>query len=121
MAVAELTATASCAAMSAVVESSGLRVGERLLAQRVGWLCGLVSGMAGRIVAERWNSPDLDALAAGVGADGRGLPAKGWMTLRRLGWAATPPEGVYVYDRVRRCAQEEAARTLRLAVQRRQT
>ncbi|WP_196278922.1 zinc ribbon domain-containing protein [Catellatospora vulcania] len=93
---------------------------ERLLVQRVGWLCGLVSAMAGRIVAEHWNSPDLDVLAAGLGADGRGLPAKGWMALRRLDWAATVPEGVYVNDRVRRCSQEEAARALRLAVHRRQ-
>jgi hypothetical protein len=99
---AELTATASCAALSAVVESSGQRVGERLLAVRVGWLTGLIAGMAARVVAAHWTGRDLDTLSAGVGADGRGLPGKGWMALRRLGWTAVMPDGVYAGDRVHR-------------------
>ncbi|WP_212830688.1 zinc ribbon domain-containing protein [Catellatospora sp. TT07R-123] len=102
-----------------MVESGGQRVGERVLAVRVGWLTGLVAGMAARVVAEHWTGPDLDTLAAGVGPDGRPLPAKGWTALRRLGWTAHPPQGVYVSDRVCRCAEEGAARALRLAVHRR--
>jgi hypothetical protein len=41
------------------------------------------------------------------------------MALRRLGWGATAPAGVVVSDRVRRIAEEEAGRALRLAVYRR--
>ncbi|MFD7050472.1 hypothetical protein ACFWBS_12285 [Streptomyces mirabilis] len=43
------------------------------------------------------------------------------MALRRLHWpqTVTPPAGVYVPDRVRRGAEEYAARTLRLALHRR--
>ncbi|MFI7454291.1 zinc ribbon domain-containing protein [Nonomuraea sp. NPDC049714] len=75
--------------------------------------------MTAGVVAERWNRADLDLLDAGVGLDGRALPAKGWMAVRRLGWGAAAPVGVYVSDRVRRCAEEEAARALRLALYRR--
>ena len=41
------------------------------------------------------------------------------MAIRRLGWAVVGPEDVYVSDRVRRVAEEAAARALRLAVHRR--
>jgi hypothetical protein len=37
------------------------------------------------------------------------------MALRRLGWRAAPPEGVYVNDRVARMAQEQVGRLLRSA------
>ncbi|GAA2621030.1 hypothetical protein GCM10010399_60100 [Dactylosporangium fulvum] len=40
------------------------------------------------------------------------------MALRRLGWASTPPVNVVVSDRVRRMAEEHAARLLRLALHR---
>ncbi|MDH6628276.1 hypothetical protein M2271_006108 [Streptomyces sp. LBL] len=60
-------------------------------------------------------------LAAGVDERGEVLPSKGWMALRRLNWPKTvpPPAGVYVPDRVRRGVEEYAARTLRLALHRR--
>jgi hypothetical protein len=90
-----------------------------LLAERVGWLAGLVGQMANRVIGERWSDADLAVLAGGVGADGRELPSKGWMALRRLGWVARPPVGVVVSDRVRRIAEEEAARALRAAAHRR--
>ncbi|MEV1244407.1 zinc ribbon domain-containing protein [Nonomuraea sp. NPDC049750] len=41
------------------------------------------------------------------------------MAVRRLGWGVGPEPGVYVCDRVLRCAQEQAARLLRLALHRR--
>ncbi|MFI7148562.1 hypothetical protein ACIBO2_26920 [Nonomuraea sp. NPDC050022] len=115
----ELTATASCTAHAAVVEASGEVVAQPLLVRRVAWLAVLARDLTARVVVARWNAADLDALASGVGLDGRGLPSKGWMAVRRLGWGVGPPSGVHVCDRVLRCAQEQAARALRLALYRR--
>jgi Putative transposase DNA-binding domain len=116
---AELTATASCTACRAVIEASGELVGQRQLAERVGWMAALAQRLAGSIVTAHWTDGDLDALAAGVDAAGRHLPSKGWMALRRLGWTASVAEGGSVSDRVCRTAEEPAARTLRLALHRR--
>ncbi|WP_327104553.1 zinc ribbon domain-containing protein [Nonomuraea glycinis] len=115
----EVVSTATCRTFRAVLEATGEVVGARVLAERVSWLAALVRQMAAGVVAERWNRADLDRLDAGVGLDGRALPAKGWMAVRRLGWGAGAPVGVYVSDRVRRCAEEEATRALRLALHRR--
>ncbi|MEV6586450.1 zinc ribbon domain-containing protein [Streptomyces acidicola] len=114
-------ATAACTAFGGVVEGSGERVGERLLYQRVSFLAGLCADLTRQSVAARWNEGSLDVLAAGVDGRGERLPSKGWMALRRLGWsqAVAPAAWVYVSDRVRRAAEEYAARTLRLAVHRR--
>jgi hypothetical protein len=117
--VAELTATAPCTGYRAVVETTGELVGQRHLAKRVGWAAGLIRQLAEGVVAACWSEADLDLLAGGVDQAGRRLPAKGWMALRRLGWTATAPAGVYVSDRVRRAAEEAAARALRLALRRR--
>ncbi|MBM0238350.1 transposase [Micromonospora sp. ATA32] len=75
--------------------------------------------MADRVIAAHWSDADLAVFGGGVGADGRRLPSSGWMALRRLGWGAVAPAGVVVSDRVRRIAEEEAARALRLACHRR--
>ncbi|MEQ4722849.1 zinc ribbon domain-containing protein [Nonomuraea sp. B19D2] len=115
----KLTATATCTAHGAIMEQTGQVVPQPLLAQRVAWLAGLAQDLTARLIASRWNAADLDTLARGVGLDGRGLPAKGWMAVRRLGWGTIPVSGVHVCDRVVRCAQEQAARTLRLALHRR--
>ncbi|MBT2229578.1 zinc ribbon domain-containing protein [Nonomuraea sp. NEAU-A123] len=115
----ELIATASCTAYAAVAEVSGEVVPGGLLVRRVAWLSGLARDLTAHLVAARWNAADLDALASGVGLDGRVLPSKGWMALRRLGWGVSPPAVVHVCDRVMRCAQEQAARALRLALHRR--
>ncbi|WP_346125658.1 zinc ribbon domain-containing protein, partial [Micromonospora coerulea] len=77
--------------------------------------------MADEVIGARWSDAALAELAGGVGPDGRRLPSNGWMALRRLGWGAVPPAGVVVSDRVRRIAEEEAARVLRLACHRRGT
>ncbi|WP_149830051.1 transposase [Streptomyces tailanensis] len=121
MRVGRLVATATCTAFGGVVESSGERVGQRLLLERVSYLASLCQELTGAVVASRWDEGSLDVLAAGLGGQGKELPSKGWMALRRLHWAgvAAPAEGVYVSDRVRRAAEEYAARTLRLAVHRR--
>jgi hypothetical protein len=117
--VATLTATATCTAFRAVAEGTGELVPTRLLAERVRLLASLTQELAAAVVAAHWNDGDLATLGSGVGPDGRALPAKGWMALRQLGWAAATPEGVYVSDRVRRASEEAAARALRSAVHRR--
>jgi hypothetical protein len=116
---AALTATVTCTAFRAVEEATGELVPGRLLAERVGFLAALTQQTTAAMVAARWNDGDLATVGSGIGPDGRSLPAKGWMALRRLGWAAVAPDGVYVPDRVRRVAEEAAARALRLAVHRR--
>jgi hypothetical protein len=93
-------------------------VPERLLARRAGFLLDLIAGMAAGVVAARWSAGALEELAGGAGPDGRELPAKGWMAVRRLDWGSVAPAGVVVLERVRRAADEEAARALRLAVYR---
>jgi hypothetical protein len=72
-------------------------------------------------LSARWDEESLDDLAAGVDERGEDLPSKGWMAIRRLNWPqdVPSPAGVYVSDRVRRGAEEYAARTLRLALHRR--
>ncbi|MEV6592809.1 zinc ribbon domain-containing protein [Streptomyces acidicola] len=114
-------ATAPCTAFGGVVEDSGERVSRQLLHQRVSVLAKLCGDLTRQLVAARWDEGSLDVLAAGVDSQGERLPSKGWMALRRLGWAqaATPSAGVYVSDRVLRAAEEYAARTLRLALHRR--
>jgi hypothetical protein len=114
-------ATATCTAFRGVVEGSGERVGPAVLYERVGFLAGLSRELTGRLVAAWWDEASLDVLAAGVDGDGKDLPSKGWMAIRRLDWhrGVALPAGVYVSDRVRRGAEEYAARTLRLAVHRR--
>jgi hypothetical protein len=116
---AALTATVTCTAFRAVEEATGEVVPGRLLVERVGFLAALTQRTTAAMVATRWNEADLATVGSGVGPDGRALPAKGWMALRRLGWASVAPEGVYLPDRVRRVAEEAAARALRLAVRRR--
>ncbi|WP_371785992.1 zinc ribbon domain-containing protein [Streptosporangium subroseum] len=116
---AVLIATASCTAYRAALESSGEVVSERALVRRVGWLAALAQTMAAQVVTERWTGAALTELASGKSGDGRVLPAKGWMAVRRLGWGCSAPTGVYVPERVRRIAEEEAARALRLALHRR--
>ena len=116
---AVLMATASCTAYRAALEPSGEVVGERTLVRRVGWLAALAQSMATQVLTERWTGAALTDLASGKSGDGRALPAKGWMAVRRLGWGCTAPAGVYVPERVRRIAEEQAARALRLALHRR--
>ncbi|WP_149827913.1 zinc ribbon domain-containing protein [Streptomyces tailanensis] len=112
------TARTACARgllRSAVVERTGEVLSAAMLAERVGWAADLVSRMAAGLLAEHWNAAGVEALAAGVDVEGRGLPSQAWMALRRLGWTAVPPEGVRVNDRVVRMAQEQAGRLLRSA------
>ncbi|WP_327243481.1 zinc ribbon domain-containing protein [Streptomyces sp. NBC_01320] len=121
MGVAKLMATATCTAFRGVLESSGERVGQGLLFERVGFWARLSQELTGALVASRWDEDSLDVLAAGADERGEALPSKGWMAMRRLDWpqAVTLPAGVYVSDRVRRGAEEYAARALRLALHRR--
>jgi hypothetical protein len=101
------------------MESTGEVVSERVLVRRVSWMLDLIQAMAGEAVGEGWTPECLEELASGKSGDGRALPAKGWMAIRRLGRSCRPPHGIYVSDRIRRCAEEQAARALRLALYRR--
>ncbi|MDH6622705.1 hypothetical protein M2271_000492 [Streptomyces sp. LBL] len=118
---AKLMATATCTAFAGVLEATGERIGQRGLLERVGFLAELSRTLTGALMAARWDENSFDVLAAGVDERGEILPSKGWMALRRLNWpqTLTPPAGVYVPDRVRRGVEEYAARTLRLALHRR--
>ncbi|WP_416986934.1 hypothetical protein [Streptomyces sp. T028] len=112
------TARTACARgllRTGVVEKTGQVLSATAVAERVGWAADLVSDMAAGLLAEHWNTADVDLLASGVDAEGRGLPSQAWMALRRLGWTSGPPEGVRVNDRVVRMAQEQAGRLLRSA------
>ncbi|MER5183473.1 zinc ribbon domain-containing protein [Streptomyces sp. NPDC002896] len=109
------TACARAVLRTAVDEKTGELLPPRVLAERVGWVAGLVSGMAGALLAEHWNTSDVDLLASGEDAGGRKLPSNAWMALRRLGWTTAAPAGVTVNDRIVRMAQEQAGRTLRAA------
>jgi hypothetical protein len=100
---------------AAVDEKTGQVLPAAVLVERVGWAVDLVSGMAAALLADHWNSIDVDTLAGGEDAGGRKLPANAWMALRRLGWAVGPPEGIRVNDRIVRMAQESAGRMLRSA------
>jgi IS605 OrfB family transposase len=97
-------------------EKTGEALSAAMVAERAGWCAALVQAMAGRLVTEQWNPDGLAVLASGVDATGRPLPAQAWMATRRLGWAAVPPGGVRVNDRVARMAQEQAGRLLRSAL-----
>ncbi|WP_307181108.1 zinc ribbon domain-containing protein [Streptomyces canus] len=108
-------ACASAFAFRGLDTASGEVLGAGELAERVSWLTSLVEGMAASVIAEHWNRSDLDLLASGRALSGEKLPSNAWMALRTLCWAATPPEGVYVSDRVRRIAEEQAGRVLRAA------
>ncbi|WP_369259201.1 zinc ribbon domain-containing protein [Streptomyces sp. R35] len=98
-----------------VEEKTGGVVPAGVLAERVGWAADLVSGMVAALLAEHWNTTDVDVLARGEDAGGRTLPSNAWMALRRLGWTVSPAEGIKVNDRIVRMAQEAAGRTLRAA------
>lgn len=107
---------AACArALQGVDAVSGEQLGEAVLVERAGWLAALVGSLAAGVVQEHWNGADLAQLASGADRLGASLPSQGWMALRRMGWAVTVPEGVYVPDRVVRIAQEQAGRVLRSA------
>ncbi|MGP4047977.1 zinc ribbon domain-containing protein [Streptomyces sp. 2A115] len=112
------TARTACARgllRTGVEEKSGEVLPAVVLAERVGWAADLVSGMVAALLAEHWNAADVDMLAAGEDATGRGLPSNAWMALRRLGWTVGPAGGIRVNDRIVRIAQEAAGRTLRAA------
>jgi hypothetical protein len=96
-----------------VEEKTGQIIPASALAKRIGWCLDLVSKMAGQLIAEHWNTPDVRTLASGEDAGGRKLPANAWMALRRLGWTVATP--AKVNDRIVRMAQEQAGRALRSA------
>ncbi|MGW1810005.1 zinc ribbon domain-containing protein [Streptomyces sp. NPDC002078] len=93
-------------------EKTGEVLTSAALTARVSWCTDLVAGMTSTLLAEHWNTADVDVLAAGQDAGGRKLPSNAWMALRRLGWTVAL-DGVRVNDRIVRMAQEQAGRVLR--------
>ncbi|MCW3820291.1 hypothetical protein ONA91_38265, partial [Micromonospora sp. DR5-3] len=81
-------------------EETGGVLSQAVLAQRIGWCADLVAGMVSGLLAERWNTADVEVLASGHDAGGRKLPSNAWMALRRLGWTVATPVGVRVNDRI---------------------
>lgn len=122
----KVTATATCTALRGTVVTGSpdkpgtiVPVTARVLAERVGWLAGLVQKMAAESLSRVWTDTCLAEVVAGVDTVGRRLPSHGYKAVRRLGWAASAAAGVYTCDRVRCVADEEVARAMRLAVHRR--
>ncbi|MFD7276630.1 zinc ribbon domain-containing protein [Streptomyces sp. NPDC059862] len=112
---AERVACASAAAFRGLDTVSGEALGAAALGERVGWLTALVEAMTASVTTAHWTRADVAQLASGIAPSGERLPSNAWMALRTLGWTAAVPEGLYVPDRVRRVAEEQAGRALRSA------
>lgn len=113
-----LVGTATCSAWGGYDRATGRALQDGDLHRRVAALVGIASSMATDMVAEHWGEADLASLASGVAPDGMALPSNGYMAMRRLGWVAAAPAGVVVSDRVRRMAEEAAARSPRTSMSR---
>jgi hypothetical protein len=107
-------ATASCVARSGV-SPDGVKVTARELVERATWLANISSSITHRILSQRWNEEAFAVVETGVDASGVTLASKAYVALRSLGWREPATEGVYVPDRVFRCAEEKAMRSLRSA------
>ncbi|MEU9717639.1 zinc ribbon domain-containing protein [Streptomyces sp. NPDC047976] len=112
---AERVACVSATAFRGLDTVSGEVLNTAALVERVGWLAVLVETMAAGVIGRHWSRAELALLASGVARSGERLPSNAWMAMRTLGWTAATPEGVYVPDRVRRVAEEQAGRMLRSA------
>lgn len=114
--IAASTACARVLVRGGTDEKTGEALSSAAVAERIAWCAALVQGMAAGLAYAHWNSTGLQMLASGQDEAGRPLPAHAWMALRRLGWAAAPPDGIKVNDRIARMAQEQAGRLLRSAL-----
>lgn len=111
----ERVACASASAFRGLDTVTGEAWGADVLAERVGWLTSLVEALCAEVTSAHWNRPDLARLASGRDCSGGRLPSNAWMAVRTLGWGASVPAGLYLPDRVRRVAEEQAGRALRSA------
>ncbi|WP_405519412.1 zinc ribbon domain-containing protein [Streptomyces canus] len=111
----ERVACVSASAFRGLDTVTGEVWGPEVLAERVGWLTSLVEALCTQVTSAHWNRPDLARLASGRDCSGARLPSNAWMAVRTLGWGAVVPAGMYVPDRVRRVAEEQAGRALRSA------
>ncbi|MFD3926780.1 zinc ribbon domain-containing protein [Streptomyces sp. NPDC058614] len=111
----ERVACASASAFRGLDTVTGEVLGAEVLAGRVGWLTSLVENLCTEVTSAHWNRPDLAQLASGRDRSGARLPSNAWMAVRTLGWGSSVPDGLYLPDRVRRVAEEQAGRALRSA------
>ncbi|MGW5434605.1 hypothetical protein ACWET9_47115, partial [Streptomyces sp. NPDC004059] len=63
-------------------EETGEVLTTSALTERVGWCADLVADMTTSLLAEHWNTIDINVLASGEDAGGRKLPSNAWMALR---------------------------------------
>ncbi|MGW5434859.1 hypothetical protein ACWET9_48585, partial [Streptomyces sp. NPDC004059] len=78
----ETSRTARALVRTGVEEKTGEVVTTAALAERVGWCTELAAAMMGALLAEHWNTADVNTLASGQDAGGRKLPSNAWMALR---------------------------------------
>jgi hypothetical protein len=114
-----LTANATCSAYRALDETTSQTIRTRELSQRVGWLASLTGQIAQDILRSNWDDQMVTQFNRDTDDDGRPLPRKGYMAVRRLGLGKRLA-GLYVPDRVYRMGQEHAGRLLRSAGYRQQ-
>ena len=115
---ATLTSTATGSALTAIEVKTGAKISSRDLVQRVQWTLDLADETGNSLLNECWSKEHLARPEEGVDDQGRKLPAKGYVALRRLGWKASVPAGVRVNDRFLRMVEENVARSLRLGLYR---
>jgi hypothetical protein len=113
-----LLSTATCSAFTAREAKTGVKISTKSLVERAGWALDLADEMGMTLLQECWDEEHLARLAKGVDGQGRKLPSKGYVALRRLGWRVVPPDGVRVNDRFLRVVEENVARSLRLTLHR---
>jgi len=99
-----------------MVEATGQVLSQAQLTARVGWVLDMIDAELELLLFDRYTQDGLALIAGGVAADGVKFPSNAWMMMRRLHWTADPDDAVC--DRVRRCIEEAAGRTLRSAVDR---
>lgn len=114
-----LVATATCSAHRGREQDGGAELRGVELRARVGFALDLGARLGEPLLSAHWNEADLTTLAAGVDAGGMTLAARGYVALRQLGWITEAEKGLVANDRLRRCIEENVARSLRQACHRR--
>ena len=112
---ATLTRTATCRAGQAVDTTTGEILATGVLAERVGWLSGLVAEVAQSVLDEHWERASIDALTAPSLPNGARTPLFAYKAAAALwGWQPLAPD-VYAVSRVVWMGMELAGRQLRSA------
>jgi transposase len=111
---AELTATATCSVFKGAKRGSKKKLTPKELQKVIVPAMELAHDISTQIVENHWNDNDIALLHSGYDSKDKELACKGYVALRQLGWRDAKTKQ-YLPDRFWRCAEEVAARTLRLA------